>query len=113
MYSPALEIVPFEAPPATLQVTAVFDVPLTVAVNGCIWPTATLAAEGETETATEGLGDVLAQPSNQTQTQLRPLKNDALRMKILTEGRGPHFTNRNQKADNTESLPMELDYVVA
>jgi hypothetical protein len=105
VYSPVLEMVPFEAPPATLQVTAVFDVPVTLAVNCCVLPTATLTVEGETETATEVLGgDVLAQPSNKTQTQLRPLKNDAHRMKILTEGQGPHFKNRNQKVDNTESI---------
>jgi hypothetical protein len=68
VYCPVLEIVPFVAPPPTLQVTAVFDVPLTVAANGCVLPTATLAVAGETEIVTGVLGDVLAQPINETQT---------------------------------------------
>jgi hypothetical protein len=33
VYSPLLEIVPFAAPPATPQVTAVFELPVTVAVK--------------------------------------------------------------------------------
>jgi len=33
VYDPAPEIVPFAAPPTTAHVTAVFDVPVTVAVN--------------------------------------------------------------------------------
>ena len=38
--------------PVTAQVTAVFDVPVTVAVN-CCWPfTARVTEEGETETLT-------------------------------------------------------------
>src|ERR671924_404593 len=45
-------MVPFAAPPATLQVTAVFVVPVTVAVNCCGCPTGTLTAEGETDTLT-------------------------------------------------------------
>ena len=36
----------------TSQVTAVFDVPVTVAVNCCVPLTATVADEGETLTAT-------------------------------------------------------------
>jgi hypothetical protein len=45
-------MVPFAAPPATLQVTAVFVVPVTVAVNCCVCPTGTLIAEGKTDTLT-------------------------------------------------------------
>ena len=37
---------------AQLQVTAVFDVPVTVAVNCWVAPTATVAAVGATDTAT-------------------------------------------------------------
>jgi hypothetical protein len=116
VYCPALEMVPFEAPPATFQVTAVFDVPLTVAVNGCVLPTFTLAVAGATEIVMAGLllVDVLAQPRNKTHTQLRAVKKDARRMKILTEGRVPIFKNRSQKADkNSKHSPMELDYMAA
>jgi hypothetical protein len=56
VYSPLEEIVPtVEFPPMILftsQVTAVFDVPVTVAVNCCVPPTTTVADEGETLTAT-------------------------------------------------------------
>jgi hypothetical protein len=41
-------MVPFAAPPATLQVTAVFVVPVTVAVNCWVCPTPTVAVVGET-----------------------------------------------------------------
>jgi len=51
VYIPPLEILPFAVPPSTLQVTAVFDVPLTVAVNCCVLPVATVAVAGTTETA--------------------------------------------------------------
>jgi hypothetical protein len=39
--------------PFTDQLTAVFEVPLTVAVNCLVWPPATLAVVGETLTLTE------------------------------------------------------------
>jgi len=35
VYKPVLEMVPLAEPPLTLQVTAVLEVPLTVAVNCC------------------------------------------------------------------------------
>jgi len=84
-----LVIVPLEAPPATLQVTAVFELPVTDAVNCCVLPTATVTVVGAIETATVGGGvcdDELAQPHKKTETQLRA-RNDARRMNILTEGR--------------------------
>src|SRR6202795_1465996 len=54
VYKPELLIAPLDAPPATLHVTMLFDVPLTVPVNCCVFPMATLAVVGtrETETAT-------------------------------------------------------------
>jgi hypothetical protein len=45
-------MVPLAAPPATLQVTAVLVVPVTVAVNCWVCPTPTLAVDGETDTLT-------------------------------------------------------------
>jgi len=87
VYSPLLEMVPFEAPPATLQATAVFDVPVTLAVNCCVLPTATLAAVGATEIVMVVLLDVPAQPENKTAAQPR-LRNKGRRMKILTGGAG-------------------------
>jgi hypothetical protein len=106
VYCPALEMVPFEAPPATFQVTAVFDVPLTVAVNGCVLPTFTLAVAGATDIVTAGLllVDVLAQPRNKTHTQLRAVKKDARRMKILTEGRSPFSKTGVRKRTKTQSI---------
>lgn len=49
VYSPALVIVP----PVVDHVTAVFDVPLTVAVNCCVPPTVSDAVLGEIETAVD------------------------------------------------------------
>jgi len=51
VYIPPLEMFPFAVPPLTLQVTAVFDVPVTVAMNCCVLPVATVAVAGTTETA--------------------------------------------------------------
>jgi hypothetical protein len=50
VYNPPVEMVPLEAAPTTLQVTAVFVVPEVVAVNCCVLPTLTFAAVGPTET---------------------------------------------------------------
>jgi hypothetical protein len=50
--SPLDETVPFAAPPFTLQVTPVFDVPVIVAMNCWVPLTATIVVEGATETAT-------------------------------------------------------------
>ena len=52
VYKPEFVMVPPDAPPATLHVTTPFDVPVTVAVNCCVFPTSTLALAGATETAT-------------------------------------------------------------
>ena len=57
VYKPALVIVPtVELPPATpltLQLTAVFDVPVTVAVNCCVLPSNTLELEDDTVIVTD------------------------------------------------------------
>ena len=87
VYSPLLDMVPFEAPPATLQATTIFDVPVTVAVNCCVLPAATLTAIGATEIVTVVLLDVPAQPENREVTQPRP-RNKRRRMKVLTGGAG-------------------------
>ena len=44
------------ATPFTCQVTVVFDVPVTVAANGCDRPARTFAVFGETDTVTFGGG---------------------------------------------------------
>jgi hypothetical protein len=66
LYKPALEIVPtVEFPPATpltLQFTAVFAVPPTVALNCFVWDTVTEALVGDTETETAGITVTLAWP---------------------------------------------------
>ncbi len=57
MYKPALVIVPtVELPPATLltlQLTAVFAVPVTVAVSCSVFPKTTLELEDDTDTVTD------------------------------------------------------------
>src|SRR5713226_367845 len=108
VYSPVLEMVPFAAPPATLQATAVFDVPVTVAVNCCVLPTATLTEVGATEIVTVVLLDVPAQPKNRTETQARPLSNDAQRMKILTGGAGVPIQKQESKSGQHRKHTHEI-----
>jgi hypothetical protein len=105
VYKPVVETLPFKAPPATSHVTAVFDVPATVAVNCCVFPTLTLTAVGATATET-ALGVLLAepaQPTNRAQTQLRVPEKER-RMRILTGGVGPRLKCRNPKADSTDRI---------
>jgi hypothetical protein len=110
VYSPVLEIVPLEAPPVTLQVTAAFDVPVTVAANCCVLPTATLAAVGATEIVMAVvLLDVPAQPASKTVAQLRP--RNRRRMKILTGGAGGPIQGEIKKRTAPTTLPMKLDYL--
>src|SRR5450755_1550986 len=52
VYKPALEIVPFAAPPTTVQVTAVLKVSSTVAVICCVVPTTIFTPVGVTLTET-------------------------------------------------------------
>ena len=47
---------PLQPEPLTAQVTAVFELPVTVATNSCITPGATVALPGDTEIATEAAG---------------------------------------------------------
>ena len=53
---PAVEFPP--GTPFTLQVTAVFDVPVTVAESCCVLPSSTLALDEETTTVTAWVGGV-------------------------------------------------------
>src|SRR5690242_20903863 len=101
-------MVPFAGPPATLQVTAVLEVPVTVAVNCTVLPTATLTLAGLTDTATCVLFEVPAQPSNKTESKLKPLTKNAKRMAILTGGRDSYCPKLNSRGG--QHLPMELDY---
>jgi len=91
MYRPVLVTVPLEAPPATLHVAAVFELPVMDAVNGCVLPTATATVAGAIETVIVfgGVCDELAHPNKKTETQLRA-RHDARRMNILTGRRGTH-----------------------
>jgi len=60
VYSPLVEIVPTVTLPVdtpfTLHVTAVLEVPVTVGVNCCVPPTATVAVRGEMETVIVEVG---------------------------------------------------------
>ena len=63
VYKPVCEMLPLDAPPATLQVTAALVVPETVALNCCVLLTATLVVAGATVTEiTDGLLE-LPQPT--------------------------------------------------
>jgi hypothetical protein len=76
-----LLIVPFAGAPATLQVTAIFEVPETIAENWTLFATATLALAGVTETVTGVLCvAVPAQPSSKLEMQVKPTANVAWRM---------------------------------
>lgn len=55
LITPSSELPP--TVPLTAQFTAVFVVPVTVAVNCCCWPRQSFAVEGETLTLTVGVGD--------------------------------------------------------
>jgi hypothetical protein len=48
------QVAPEQPAPLRLHVTAVFDVPVTVAENCCVFPVITCAVDGETVTATGG-----------------------------------------------------------
>lgn len=99
-------MVPFAAPPATLQVTAVFDVPVTVAVNCCVFPTDMVTGEGETETAMGVAGlDVPAQPHNAMKRKLRPPRNIRCCMDVLTGGADLRFKNRKSESGHRQSYP--------
>ena len=52
VYSPVLEIVPFALPPATVHVTAVLNVSVTVALNCSVFPITTFTPVGSTVTPT-------------------------------------------------------------
>src|SRR4029077_1347571 len=98
VYSPALEMVPLAGRPATLQVTPVFVVPATVALNCCVLPTATLATVGATDIVTMAvLLDVPAQPASTTAAQPRP-RSSTRRMKILTGGAGGPIQKQESKS---------------
>jgi hypothetical protein len=84
-------MVPFEAPPVTLHVTAVFEVPVTVTVNCCVFPTGTLAAVGLIDTAMELLLTLPPQPTTKTRSQLTVPRNERPRMNVLTGGPGTLF----------------------
>jgi hypothetical protein len=64
--SPALDMVPtIELPPGTpltLQVTTIFDVPVTVAVSCCVLPSNTLEIDDETITVTDRVDELLPPP---------------------------------------------------
>jgi len=110
MYRPVLVIVPLEAPPATLHVAAVFELPVMDAVNGCVLPTATVTVAGVIETATVVGGvcdDELPQPHKKTETQLRA-RHDAQRMNILTEGRVPILKSR----ESTGAAPRAFTHQI-
>ena len=83
VYSPVEEIAPFDVPPATLHVTAPLVFPMTLEVNCCVPPVATVAVAGKTLTDI-GVGGVELPPPHPPAKQSRTLakaQKHASRMK--------------------------------
>jgi hypothetical protein len=110
VYKPVLEMLPFVDPPATLHVTPVLDVPVTVAVNCCVCPTPTLAVVGEMETETPvvTLLAVPAHPENKMEKQTTALGIDRRPIKVLTEGQGS--SSQEQESQSGLLTTLQLDY---
>jgi hypothetical protein len=87
VYSPACVMLPLDAPPLTAQVTFVFVVPDTMALNCCVLFTATLAVAGAivTEIDDDGLL-VAAQPAMTVITHVRAQTVSARRIISCPEG---------------------------
>jgi hypothetical protein len=100
-------MVPLTAPPATLQVTAEFDEPVTVAVNCCVFPTDMVTGEGDTETAMGVVGlDVPAQPHNRMQMEPRPPRNIRCCMDCPNWRGGSPFQKQEVKKRTPTGLPI-------
>ena len=69
VYTPADEIVPLLALPLTLQVTAVFVVPVTVAVKVNVFTTVTVLCGALTVTVMTVAGGVVLPPPNHCQSK--------------------------------------------
>lgn len=106
VYKPEFVMVPSDAPPATLQVTALFGVPATVAVNCCVFPMATLAVAGTTETETGTatvLSDLAAQPHHRKIERQPKATRTERRMRILTGGGGSLLQKQKSEDGPTDS----------
>ena len=104
---PVCEMLPLGAPPTTLQVTAVFVVPDTAAVNCCVLLTDTLALVGAmvTEIA-DGL--LLAQPIMAALINVSTQMTNVRRMDISVRTAGPR---REMCREPTCGAVPSLDYV--
>jgi hypothetical protein len=111
VYTPLAEIAPFAAPPATLHVTAVFVVPVTLAVNVCVVPTTTELVGGATLIATAvgaaECDDDDAQPAR-VHAQTRPTKIDAFRI-LLPSRRGGSLSGDTNERWLAAAIPIKLD----
>src|SRR5689334_20475848 len=94
--------------PVTFQVTAVLEVPVTVAMKVCLWPTGTLTEGGATITLIGCGGAEPAQPSR-SRTGLSPRRStNTRRMKDLALGWGGSslstMSSQNQRAGTNRLL---------
>jgi hypothetical protein len=84
VYTPVAEIVPLLAPPLTLQVTAVFIVPVTVAVKVTVWPISTVLFDAVTvtEMRLDG-GAVLLPPPQALTKKMIDRKNSPMAARVM------------------------------
>jgi hypothetical protein len=84
VYTPVAEIVPLLGPPLTLQVTAVFIVPVTVAVKVTVWPIITVLFDAVTftEMRPDG-GAVLLPPPQALTNKMMDRKNSPMAARVM------------------------------
>src|SRR6202051_3053071 len=87
VYSPVLEIVPFALPPTTLQLTALFDVSATVAVNCRAVPTTTFTPVGVMLTEITRPAVPLLQPAAKITRHTRGTSERARLIRVLNRGK--------------------------
>src|SRR6266567_4741049 len=98
--------------PLMLQVTAVLEVPETVAMKVWLWPTGTLTAGGVTITAMGCWGLVLAQPSrSRTGLRARRSKNTR-RMKDLALAGGGDSLSRMPVSESKGLEPTVFYWIL-
>jgi len=84
-------------PCVSVQVTPRMGVPVTVAVNVCVWPTPTLAVEGETVTVIcRTIWVVAPQPVRYRSRPIAGNKSNIRRMKNLAVDWGGSFLTKKE-----------------
>lgn len=100
-------------PCVSVQVTPRMGVPVTVAVNVCVWPTPTLAVEGETVTVIgRTIRVVVPQPVRYRNRPIAGNRSDSRRMKNLAMDWEGVFLNGKEIRQNSKgaraAFPLDL-----